>query len=67
MTPDRTDEIMMEVRKLQDLIEECCPEVFRMQDQEIPDRINIRKEMDALNRHRLSILSEAIDSKKTVD
>ncbi|MCF8258559.1 MAG: hypothetical protein K9J06_13465 [Flavobacteriales bacterium] len=64
MSADRQDEIMQEVVKLQQLIAECCPEVM-FQYKEIPDSIDLKEETDALNRHRLNIISEATGRKKS--
>lgn len=63
MTFDPSDEIMLEVRKLQVLIRKCCPEVLQETEQE--DKTQALKDAsDALSRHRRDILSEAIDRKK---
>ena len=63
---DNTDEIMLEVKKLQALITECCPEVMNHRFKLAPDIIELKDEVDILNRHRLNILAEAIGTKKTL-
>jgi hypothetical protein len=63
---DNTDEIMLEVKKLQALIAECCPEVMNHRFKLAPDIIELKDEVDILNRHRLNILAEAIGTKKTL-
>jgi len=65
MPTDRQDEIMLEVVKLQRLIAKVCPEVL-FQSKEAPDSIDMKEEADALNRHRLNILTEATGKKRSV-
>ncbi len=63
MTFDPSDEIMLEVRKLQILIRDCCPEVMHESEEESEDGA-LKDASDALSRHRRNILSEAVDQKK---
>lgn len=56
---------MLEVVKLQRLIAKVCPEVL-FQSKEAPDSIDMKEEADALNRHRLNILTEATGKKRSV-
>lgn len=64
MPTDRTAEILLEVRKLQELIEECCPEVFNERLQDIGPAHDPNSGLEALNRHRKSILEEAAGKHK---
>jgi hypothetical protein len=65
MPKDRQDEIMEEVVKLQRLIADCCPEVFSLHEDIVPDSIDPMAEIDVLNRHRLSIMMEATGKKES--
>lgn len=65
MSTDRQNEIMLEVVKLQKLIAKVCPEVL-FQKKDVPDKVDMKEEADALHRHRLNILSEVTGKKKSV-
>lgn len=56
---------MQEVDKLNQLIAECCPEVFDNRFQPTAETTDLREETDLLHRHRLNILTEAVGSKKS--
>jgi hypothetical protein len=65
MCPEPQDAIMEEVDKLNQLIADCCPEVFDNRFSSMADDADHKEEADALGRHRRNILSEAAESKKT--
>jgi len=58
------DEIMLEVRKLNRLIAECCPEVFDARHQHEAATLELRHETEILSRHRQRILTQAVDTKQ---
>jgi len=58
------DEIMLEVRKLNRLIAECCPEVLDARHKHEALTLELRHDTDALSRHRQRILTEAVDTKQ---
>ncbi len=65
MDYDQMDAIMLEVEKLNQLVMDTCPEVFDSRFSLDVDDLDLSLAKDSLNKHRLKILSEASNVKKT--
>lgn len=59
MAYDQMDAIMLEVKKLNQLVMETCPEVFDNRFNPDLDDLDLTLAKDSLNKHRLKILLEA--------